>query len=96
MLSVDCVQVRTKTICQCVEFFYLNKKLRDKQEKQKEEENRDGETERQTSVRAHCSLLISVSLLLLWERRLLEWEQMETKGMQLCAWAQIKWSICVV
>lgn len=36
---------------QCVEFFYLNKKLQDKQEKQKEEEeNRDGEVEQQTSV----------------------------------------------
>ncbi|XP_034413481.1 uncharacterized protein si:dkey-19b23.10 isoform X2 [Cyclopterus lumpus] len=33
--------VRTKTVCQCVEFYYLSKKLQDMQKKQKEEENRD-------------------------------------------------------
>lgn len=36
---------------QCVEFFYLSKKLQDKQKKQKEEENRDGEMQQQKNVR---------------------------------------------
>lgn len=45
-------QVRTKTVCQCVEFYYLSKKLQDKQKKQKEEdERRDGELGQQKSVR---------------------------------------------
>lgn len=45
-------QVRTKTVCQCVEFYYLSKKLQDKQKKQKEEdERRDGELDQQKSVR---------------------------------------------
>lgn len=55
------LQVRTKTVRQCVEFFYLNKKLQDKQEKQKEEEKRAGELEQQTSV--STLLLISAFLL---------------------------------
>ncbi|XP_071750357.2 uncharacterized protein LOC139907758 [Centroberyx gerrardi] len=43
--------VRTKTVCQCVEFYYLSKKLLDKQKKQrKEEEDRDGGMEQQTNV----------------------------------------------
>lgn len=37
---------------QCVEFFYLSKKLQDKQKKQKEEENRDGEMQQQKNVRS--------------------------------------------
>lgn len=55
------LQVRTKTACQCVEFFYLNKKLQDKQEKLKEQEKRAGELEQQTSV--STLLLISAFLL---------------------------------
>lgn len=43
------LQVRTKTAQQCVEFFYLSKKLHDKQEKQKQE-NQDGGLERNTGV----------------------------------------------
>lgn len=43
------LQVRTKTVQQCVEFFYLNKKLHDKQEKQKQEYH-DGGLEQQTGV----------------------------------------------
>ncbi|XP_067435784.1 uncharacterized protein [Thunnus thynnus] len=46
--------VKTKTVCQCVEFYYLSKKLLDKQTKQKEEENRDGETEQQESTTPIC------------------------------------------
>jgi len=45
------LQVRTKTVCQCVEFYYLSKKLQDKQKKQKEEENRDTLVEQQKNVR---------------------------------------------
>lgn len=47
---------------QCVEFFYLSKKLQDKQKKQKEEENRDGEMQQQKNVRrmfkktSYCNL----------------------------------------
>ncbi|XP_024861309.1 uncharacterized protein LOC108234834 isoform X2 [Kryptolebias marmoratus] len=39
--------VRTKTASQCVEFYYLSKKLVDKQKKQKEDECRDAELELQ-------------------------------------------------
>ncbi|XP_031141003.1 uncharacterized protein si:dkey-19b23.10 isoform X1 [Sander lucioperca] len=39
--------VRTKTVGLCVEFYYLSKKLQDKQKKQKEEENRDAVMEQQ-------------------------------------------------
>ncbi|XP_030578608.1 uncharacterized protein LOC115775196 isoform X2 [Archocentrus centrarchus] len=46
--------VRTKTARQCVEFYYLSKKLQDKQKKQKEEEGRDAELEQQKSVRPIC------------------------------------------
>lgn len=60
-VCVCMLQVRTKTVRQCVEFFYLNKKLQDKQEKQKEEEKRAGELEQQTSV--STLLLISAFLL---------------------------------
>ncbi|XP_068444181.1 transcriptional-regulating factor 1-like [Clinocottus analis] len=42
--------VRTKTVCQCVEFYYLSKKLQDKQKKQKEEENRDALMEQQKNA----------------------------------------------
>lgn len=45
------LQVRTKTVSQCVEFYYLTKKLVDKQKKLKEEECRDGELGLQKSVR---------------------------------------------
>lgn len=44
------LQVQTKTVCQCVEFYYLSKKLLDKQKKLKEEEHRDGEMEQRKSV----------------------------------------------
>ncbi|GLD53648.1 transcriptional-regulating factor 1-like protein [Lates japonicus] len=46
--------VRTKTVGQCIEFYYLSKKLLDKQKKQKEEENRDGELELQKSETPIC------------------------------------------
>ncbi|KAK2862806.1 hypothetical protein Q5P01_002339 [Channa striata] len=46
--------VRTKTTCQCVEFYYLSKKLLDKQKKLKEEETRDGDLEQQKSVTPIC------------------------------------------
>uniref|UniRef100_A0A8C7YK39 Transcriptional-regulating factor 1-like n=1 Tax=Oryzias sinensis TaxID=183150 RepID=A0A8C7YK39_9TELE len=42
--------VRTKTVAQCVEFYYLGKKLVDKQRKQKEAECRNAEVELQKSV----------------------------------------------
>lgn len=48
------LQVKTKTVQQCVEFFYLNKKLRDKQEKHKQE-NQDGGLEQQAGV-IHAAL----------------------------------------
>lgn len=51
--QVTCVctfQVKTKTVSQCVEFYYLSKRLLDKQAKQKEEESRVRETEQQESV----------------------------------------------
>ncbi|XP_038588598.1 uncharacterized protein LOC119913271 isoform X3 [Micropterus salmoides] len=41
--------VRTKTVGQCVEFYYLSKRLLDKQKKQ-EEENRNGEMEQQKTI----------------------------------------------
>lgn len=51
-MCVCVFQVRTKTVCQCVEFYYLSKKLQDKQKKQKEEdERRDVELDQQKSVR---------------------------------------------
>ncbi|XP_035480071.2 uncharacterized protein LOC118300098 isoform X2 [Scophthalmus maximus] len=37
--------VRTKSVSQCIELYFLSKKLMDKQKKQKEEEKRDGELE---------------------------------------------------
>ncbi|XP_038130695.1 zinc finger protein 541-like isoform X1 [Cyprinodon tularosa] len=37
--------VRTKTVSQCVEYYYLSKRLVDKQKKQKEEEVREAEEE---------------------------------------------------
>ncbi|XP_044040661.1 uncharacterized protein LOC122870499 isoform X2 [Siniperca chuatsi] len=46
--------VKTKTVCQCVEFYYLSKRLLDKQKKQKEEENRNGEMEQQKSITPIC------------------------------------------
>ncbi|KAM9335588.1 zinc finger protein 541-like [Symphorus nematophorus] len=52
--SVIQKMVRTKTVSQCVEFFYLSKKLQDKQKEQKEEESRDGEMEQQKSVTPSC------------------------------------------
>lgn len=45
------LQVRTKTARQCVEFYYMSKKILDKQKKLEEEENRDGEQEQQKNVR---------------------------------------------
>ncbi|XP_054457612.1 uncharacterized protein LOC129093579 [Anoplopoma fimbria] len=49
--------VRTKTVCQCVEFYYLSKKLQDKQKKQKEEENRDALMEQQKNMTPICQPL---------------------------------------
>ena len=52
--SVDGVfvlQVRTKTLSQCVELYYLSKKLQDKQKKQREEEIREAVMEQQKNVR---------------------------------------------
>ncbi|KAM6960383.1 uncharacterized protein LKV04_021949 [Tautogolabrus adspersus] len=46
--------VRTKTTCQCVEFYYLSKKLLDKQKKLKAEASRDGELEQQKSATPIC------------------------------------------
>ncbi|KAL6118704.1 uncharacterized protein ACO6RY_03442 [Pungitius sinensis] len=46
--------VRTKTVCQCVEFYYLSKKLQDKQVKQKEEENRDRLMEQEKNMTSIC------------------------------------------
>ncbi|XP_029382312.1 transcriptional-regulating factor 1-like isoform X2 [Echeneis naucrates] len=46
--------VSTKTVSQCVEFYYLSKKLQDKKKKQKEEEYRDGELEQQKSTTPVC------------------------------------------
>ncbi|KAG7243287.1 hypothetical protein INR49_011740 [Caranx melampygus] len=46
--------VSTKTVSQCIEFYYLSKKHLDKLRKQKEEENRDGELEQQKSVTPIC------------------------------------------
>ncbi|XP_041635676.1 uncharacterized protein si:dkey-19b23.10 isoform X2 [Cheilinus undulatus] len=47
--------VRTKTTSQCVEFYYLSKKLLDKQKKQKEEEeSRDGEMGQRKSITPIC------------------------------------------
>nr|XP_033465631.1 uncharacterized protein LOC117246059 isoform X2 [Epinephelus lanceolatus] len=46
--------VETKTMCQCVEFYYLSKKLQDKQKKQKEEESRDAVMEQQKRITPIC------------------------------------------
>ncbi|XP_074478959.1 uncharacterized protein LOC141760225 isoform X1 [Sebastes fasciatus] len=46
--------VRTKTVCQCVEFYYLSKKLQDKQKKQKEEEKREAVMEQQKNITPIC------------------------------------------
>ncbi|TKS92770.1 Zinc finger protein 541 [Collichthys lucidus] len=46
--------VRTKTARQCVEFFYLSKRIQDKQKKQKEEESKQGEMEQQKSITPTC------------------------------------------
>ncbi|KAM6894208.1 uncharacterized protein PEZ65_021891 [Lycodopsis pacificus] len=46
--------VRTKTVCQCVEFYYLSKKLQDKQKKQREEENREALMEQQKNMAPIC------------------------------------------
>lgn len=43
-------QVRTKTVPQCVEYYYLSKKLHDKQEKEKAEERQECDLEQQTRV----------------------------------------------
>lgn len=51
-VCVCVLQVSTKTVSQCVEFYYLSKKHLDKLRKQKEEETRDGELEQQKSVRS--------------------------------------------
>lgn len=50
-VCVCMLQVRTKTARQCVEFYYMSKKILDKQKKLEEEENRDGELEQRKSVR---------------------------------------------
>ncbi|KAM6908929.1 zinc finger protein 541-like [Xenentodon cancila] len=42
--------MRTKTVSQCVEFYYLSKKLLDKQKKQKEEEYKDRDVALQKGV----------------------------------------------
>lgn len=54
------LQVKTKSVFQCVEFYYLSKKLLDKQTKQKEEENKEGELELQKSVRAFIPILVMI------------------------------------
>ncbi|XP_070710947.1 transcriptional-regulating factor 1-like [Pempheris klunzingeri] len=46
--------VRMKTVCQCVEFYYLSKRLQDKQKNQKEEETGDVEMEQQKSITPIC------------------------------------------
>ncbi|XP_049425209.1 uncharacterized protein si:dkey-19b23.10 isoform X1 [Epinephelus fuscoguttatus] len=46
--------VETKTMCQCVEFYYLSKKLLDKQKKQKEEESRNAVMEQQKRITPIC------------------------------------------
>lgn len=53
-LSLIQKMVRTKTMCQCVEFYYLSKRLQDKQNKQKEEEQRDAAMEQQKSITPIC------------------------------------------
>lgn len=50
-----CLQVRTKTVSQCIEFYYLSRKLLDKQKKLREE-NVDKELGQQKSVRMYFSL----------------------------------------
>lgn len=62
------LQVRTKTVGQCVEFYYLSKRLLDKQKKQ-EEENRNGEMEQQKTVRntlkrSSCGFSVKIFLCL--------------------------------
>ncbi|KAM3591201.1 uncharacterized protein V6R79_024574 [Siganus canaliculatus] len=46
--------VKTKTVQQCVEFFYLSKKLKDKQKKREEEESRNEATEQRKSITPTC------------------------------------------
>ncbi|XP_074518435.1 transcriptional-regulating factor 1-like [Halichoeres trimaculatus] len=46
--------VKTKTVSQCVEFYYLSKRLQDKQKKQKEEESRDGMNEQLKNITPLC------------------------------------------
>ncbi|XP_063757269.1 transcriptional-regulating factor 1-like isoform X2 [Eleginops maclovinus] len=46
--------VRTKTVSQCVEFYYLSKKLQDKQKKQREEDIREAAMEQQKSITPVC------------------------------------------
>ncbi|XP_042368487.1 uncharacterized protein LOC121962317 [Plectropomus leopardus] len=46
--------VRQKTMCQCVEFYYLSKRLQDKQKKQKEEESRNAVMEQQKNIPPIC------------------------------------------
>ncbi|XP_030017504.1 transcriptional-regulating factor 1-like [Sphaeramia orbicularis] len=48
------IMVKTKTVRQCVEFYYLSKKLQDKQKKLKEEENRNTEVTEQKRVTPIC------------------------------------------
>lgn len=45
------LQVKTKTVAQCVEFYYLSKKLEDKRKTRKEEECKVEEVEQQKNVR---------------------------------------------
>nr|XP_019951039.1 PREDICTED: uncharacterized protein LOC109634787 isoform X1 [Paralichthys olivaceus] len=52
--SVIHKMVKTKTVSQCIEFYYLSKKLVDKQRKQQEEENRDEELEQQKNMTPIC------------------------------------------
>ncbi|XP_056156500.1 uncharacterized protein LOC130130732 isoform X2 [Lampris incognitus] len=42
--------VKSKSVRQCVEFYYLSKKLQDKQKKQRQEDDRDGEMAQRTSA----------------------------------------------
>lgn len=61
-------QVRTKTMPQCVEYYYLSKKLHDKQEKGKEDERQAFDLEQHARVsRAHCRFSASlVSMFPFW------------------------------
>ncbi|CAN9509508.1 unnamed protein product [Ophioblennius macclurei] len=46
--------VKTKTVRQCVEFYYLGKKLQDKRKKQEEESSREVELEQQKRATPKC------------------------------------------